>query len=329
MNSKNDISPNDSEIIKSVNRSLELLKIGQFEEALKDFSIILKKHYSNSIAESGIKCCKYWISRLNKIIQINDNYEKGKKLFEEWKKFETFIHSIRNIQSKVISNIMFFVFNKALEAFKKDIRENRILDFQTSFMIALSYKKIGDFENAIKYFEETLSIENNNSNVIAQLADCYALIDQDKNAKILFREAFFIDPSSIEFELLDSNIITYLVSKILEMNISRKEINHWIPVYGRILGILMISRELIPIEVGKLRKEIFYLEKNLQDELVKDNIIKARLINCYLWLYDYIKLKKNHKEELGEIDYKIKNISKEIYDIFMKLRSVEVEKLRS
>ena len=314
MSLKNDIKiENENNIIKSTSRSLDLLRYGKFDEALNSFYLILKSNYSNYIAESGIKCCKYWLSRINKINQIDENYEKGKTLFKEWKKFENFTKSIKNIHKKVITNTMFFIFNTALDAFKKDLRKNRLLDFETSFIIALSYKKIGDFKNAIKYFEESFSIQNDNSNIIAQLADCYALIDQEKKAKLLFREAFFLEPSSIELDLLDSNIITYIITKMIESNISKKELNYWLPIYGRILNIFNIYRELIPTEILKLNREISYIEKNFKNQIEKDNCLKTKLLNCYFWLYDN---NKNNKNDLTLIEEKIRNISEKIYIIF-------------
>ena len=111
MSLKNDIKNDDNELIKSINRSLDLLRYGKFNEALDSFYVILKSNYSNSTAESGIKCSKYWIPRIHKINQINENYEKGKALFNEWKKFENFTKSIKNIQKKVKTNILFFIFN--------------------------------------------------------------------------------------------------------------------------------------------------------------------------------------------------------------------------
>jgi hypothetical protein len=38
-----------------------------------------------------------------------------------------------------------------------------------------------------------LIYEPDNSNLMSQIADCYALLDDEKKAKLLFREAFFID----------------------------------------------------------------------------------------------------------------------------------------
>jgi tetratricopeptide (TPR) repeat protein len=316
MNHKITKITNDSDNIKSLNRSLELLKTGNFEESLLIFEEMYKLHYPDTIVEVGIKCCKYWIPKLNKYNSMKEGYEKGKLLFEDWKKFESFINNLKNVQQKIISQIIYFIFNKALESFKKDLQDSKIVDIETTYMIALSYKKIGDYKNAITFFEDILNIDKNNSNTMAELADCYALIDETKKAKILFREAFFIDPSSIELNLLESEFIKLLIDKIEERKLPENELNYWIPVYGRILNVFNVFRDLLPIEFGKLRQEIFYLEKNYVNNEKSENYFKARLLNCYFWLYDYNLLKSVEKEIILEIENKIKNISDEIYSLF-------------
>jgi len=316
MTLKNEKIKNDVDLVNLINNSLDLLKIGDFNKAIILFNTALKQNYSNLIAESGIKCCKYWIARLNKFNNLNDSFKKGKTLLEEWFKFENFIQTIKNIQSKVTTQIMYYIFNAALDEFQKVKTENKIFDLDTAFNIALCHKKIGNYTEAIKNLLEAMSYENDNSNVMSQLADCYALIDEAKKAKLLLREAFFVDPSSIALNLLDSNIINYLITKIKEYKISSNEINYWIPVYGRILGILNIYRELLPIEAAKIKKEILSIENNFSLTLADDNILKAKLLNLCFWYYDFVKIYKKDKIYLSEIEYKIKNTSEHFYDIF-------------
>jgi tetratricopeptide (TPR) repeat protein len=307
---------NDLEVIKLTNSSLDLLKSGKFDEALDSFGRVLKSNYSNNIAESGIKYAKYWTSRIAKNNSINDPFKKGKSLFDEWFKFEIFAGSIKNTNAKVLSCLMYYIFNAALHEFTKSKAENKIFDLDTAYHIGLCHKKIGNYNDAIKHFEESLGFESDNSNVMCQLADCFALIDEKKKAKILFREAFFIDPSSVDLYLLDSNIINYLVTEIKEYKVPEDEIKYWIPVYGRILGIFTVFRELLPIEAAKLKREIISLESNFKLNIENDVALKAKLLNLYLWLYDFIRIHKKDKTELNEIEYKIKYTSEHIYGIF-------------
>jgi tetratricopeptide (TPR) repeat protein len=318
MNQKNAKISGDSDIVIDINSSLDKLKTGDFENALVSFENILRNQYSNSIAESGIKCCKYWIPRLSKFSKLKDNFEKGKSIYYEWIKFESFICSLKNIHKKVINNIMYFIFNFALRSFKNEKEHNKIYDYNTLFMIAVTYKKIGDYYNAIKYFEESLAFEKNNPNCIAELADCYALIDEIKKAKVLFREAFYIDPLSIDINLLESEMIQSIILKIEKLRINNSEIKYWIPIFGRVFDFFNVVRKLMPIELGKLEQEIFYLKKKYNEEK-KDVKIITRLLNCLLFLYDNLKLKEKNIKQLDLILLDIKNVSENVFNLLLKI----------
>lgn len=58
--------------------------------------------------------------------------------------------------------------------------------------IAKSYKGMGNYERAINVFLQILGDFKDNSDVVAELADSYALVDEIKEAKVLFREAFLL-----------------------------------------------------------------------------------------------------------------------------------------
>ncbi len=303
---------NETDSIKLMNKSLDFLRVGNFNEALANFDTLLKNNYSDYTVESGIKCCKYWIPRVSKFNQMKDDSLKGRYIIEEWKKFESFISSFKNIKKKAVSNTMFFIYSLALNSFRKDMSENKIIDFETLLITGVAYKKIGDYDNSIKCFQELLKNDSQNSNAMALLADCYALIDEDKKSKLLFREAFFIDVFAIDLSLLESDIINTIVTKIQDSKVRVEDSRHWIPVFGRIYGIFNIYRELLPVEYGKLKQEIFYLE-NEKIKLETESFYLPRLLNCYLRLYDYC-IYKNEKEVLVEVEEKLKNESLEIFN---------------
>lgn len=321
MNHKDLKKNDDSELIKLSSRSLELLKNGSLTEAQGFFESLLRSHFNNEIAESGLRVCKYWQARLNKVSLIKESIGKGKFLLNEWKKFEKFIEGIR-FNKKVLESIMYFIHKKSLDFLKKDLIENRIIDAELIYLTAIANKRIGDYRNAIIQFERTMGI-NNNANVLAQLADSYALIDEEEKAKLLFREAFFVEPDIIEIESLDSNIIHTIISKLYEFNIPENEIKHWIPIYGRVLNIFNVFRELMPVEYGRLKQEIFYLEKEIENESHYINSKRARLINCYLWLYDYFLIKGNSQREILEIENIIKNLSYDIYNLLKNKQEIK------
>ena len=50
----------------------------------------------------------------------------------------------------------------------------------------------------------------------------------------------------------------------------------------------------------------------------KDNFIQAKLLNLYLWLYDYYNIKNTNKDKILEIENNIKNLSQNIYELLIK-----------
>ncbi len=317
MNRRTSIGTVDSDLMKSVNRSLDLLKSGELEEAEELFNRILKIDYKSDIADTGIKCCRYWASRIAKFLSMKENFESSKYLFDEWKKFESFYKSFSNFNGKVVHNIMYYIYHRALDVFNKDLRSNIILDAQFSFMIARAYKEIGDYKNALVKFEETLKVDQKNSNVLAQIADVYSLIDDDAKAKLIFREAFFVEPEAIDIDLLDSNLINALITRLKTEKVAEDELKYWIPVYGRVFNIFNVYREILPVEFGKLSQEIFFLEGKIGDFRENKNIVTARLLNCYFWLYDYYKNKNSGLEYMSDLELKIKKVSEKIYKEFI------------
>ena len=319
-------SNTDNELIKTLSNSLESLKSGQLNEALSDFLIlkgkgILKEKGGmelGEIVESGIRCCKYWIDKFEEINKNGEetDYEKGIALINELQIFEK--NNINeNENKKVINSVISSVLLKIIGLLKDDLGLGINNDSVSSlYLIALSYKKIGDYKNAIKYLEEVVSKNKNDANGIALLADCYDLISETDKAKVLFREAFFINPQIIDLKKLESTLILNLLSNLKAYGFDDNDLVSFIPVYGRVLGFFNVYRELFPVELKKIENEIFLLENSIK-ETTENNQKKAKLINCYLWLYDYYTIKESGKDMLL-FENKIKNMSVEIYEYLKK-----------
>lgn len=306
------INLNNDAIDTITNEALKYLIEGRLEEACYLFNEALKKDYSNLIAETGAKCCKYWIPRINKIKQNIEPFKKGKFLIEEWSKFKKFLTSLKHIDITIIEKLKFSIFNFALKEFQELTKKEKIYDLETTFYLALSLKRTGYVKEALEKLERALTFEPDNSNIISQIADCYGLLNEEKKAKLLFKEAFFIDSSSIQLELIDTEIILYLIEKIKENEKEENEIRYWILPYGIALNIFNIVREMLPTELLKLKKEIKSIENLFNIE--KDRIMKAKLLGLYLWYYDYLLyFKKKEEKELLTIEENIKNISDNLY----------------
>ena len=62
----------------------------------------------------------------------------------------------------------------------------------------LCHKKLGDYETALKFLNDANVQMPESAPVLAEMADCYALCGEERIAKVLFREAFYVDAQKIE-----------------------------------------------------------------------------------------------------------------------------------
>ena len=180
-----------------------------------------------------------------------------------------------------------------------------------------AYKGRGDYETAIQYLEAAATAKRDDAAVLAELGDAYALINETRRAKALFREAFFINPQRIDVEFLESGLITRLTEKALEAGREGIELTEWIPVYGEILGVLSVKRELKPIEAGKLKQSIYELETELAADGARRPILLPRLINRYFWLVDYYMNQKEEKARIDELLLKIKLLDSNVHKMYI------------
>jgi hypothetical protein len=65
---KNEKINSKNEINNLNNDALVLVKMSKLNEAFALFNNALKQNFLDFTAETGAKCCKYWDTRINKII---------------------------------------------------------------------------------------------------------------------------------------------------------------------------------------------------------------------------------------------------------------------
>jgi len=103
-----------------------------------------------------------------------------------------------------------------------------------------------------------------------------------------------------------------------EKKIREEELREWIPVYGRLLGVFSVIREMKPIEFGRLKQSIFTLETECRANPAQVAILKPRLLNRYFWLLDYYTSNNEDPALIEGILLKIKTTDSEIYERYMR-----------
>ena len=299
--------------------ALGFLRQGNPLEAQKIISSLFEHDLDSTELVYTNKCCVFWIDSIKRLKSIDDNFERSESILLEWKNFQDYISREATPYEPAQYAVQEGFFKSALEEYKKMLEEKDPLQKAEIYKkTGIRYKKLGDFENARTYLTEANNIYPNLSSVLAELADCYSLCGEDKFGKVLYREAFFADPDSIDLDFLDSELIKCLIEKTKSKGYSGKALQYWIPVYGVLGGVFNIKRELTSQEVARLKKDIYAMENEIKDPSCNSEILVPRMLNCYFWLMDHYDLAKENQAKINEVLLRIKLLDSAVYEIYIK-----------
>lgn len=280
-----------SETDEELKKAYELLEEGKPLQARRILEQLLQYNFNNSEISFAHWCCSYWVDFINRLPRM-EAYEQGEGLIAQWKSFKQDYEQKKNFQESKFSRIIFAlqkgVFSLALAAYET-ISSTGDNAQKATFCRkkGLCYKKLGKYDTALNLLSEAYKLYPQSAEILAEMADCCALCGEDKNAKVLFREAFFVDAERVELEFLDSELILCLVRQVKEKGYSGAELQEWIPVYGVLYGVFNVKRELRTQEVSRLRTDIFAKENEIKDPSSDSKILTPKLINMYFWLIDH------------------------------------------
>lgn len=285
---------------------------------------LIKEVFTEALDDEQIKfafnCFSFWANIIRQISAVKDPYEKGETLLASWETFLVFVQKQKYKPDE--SNFYYFksgIFSIALQNYS-ELLDVQDFDQQAEInrKIGLCYKKLGEYETAKNFLTKSNTLKPGTSAVIAELADCFALCGKDRQAKVLFREAFFIDAQKINLSFLDSELIQCLIRKTEEKGYTGSALAEWIPVYGQIFGVFTVKRQLKPQEVFKLKQKIYAAENEIKDPSCNRNVLTPRLCNLYFWLVDYYAMNNENSAKISEILVQIKIIAPAIYELYAK-----------
>ena len=297
-----------------------LLKKGELLQADEILREILVNELDNEQIQFAVNCSSYWMNVLRQIIDVSDDYERGEIFLHEWEQFVSFTEKQKyKADELVMYCYRSGIFYLALQSYSKLLD---VQDFEQraeiTRKIGLCYKKLGEYVTAKGWLNESNKLKPGVSSVIAELADCYALCGEDRQAKILFREAFYVDAKKVNLCYLDSELIWCLVRKIEEKGYSGSTLLSWIPVYGQLFGIFTIKRQLKAQEVSRLKQEIYACENEMKDPTCNSELLTPRLCNLYFWLIDHYSMNTEDTSRINEILMRIKILDPVIYSLYAK-----------
>ena len=300
-------------------QAYSLIRSGNPAEAKALLNGALVYELENHEILFAIDCCNFWIDVVERAKGVKDAFERGENYCNEWKGFLNFIKRQKTTFDRTLFAVKTGVFSLALACYnelaaEKDPSQKAEILRKTG----LCYKKLGSYETARNCLTDANSVKPDNAAIIAEMADCYALCGEERHAKVLFREAFFIDPQKIDPAFLDSELIHCLIRNVQDRGYSGAVLMEWIPVYGQLYGVFTVKRKLRPTEITRLKQEIYAKEMEIKDPSSQVELLTPRLINLYFWLYDYYISENEDSAKSNEIITRIKILDTEIYELYVK-----------
>jgi len=290
---------------------------GNLEDGLHKLDFALSVDFDNPEVISSLKCSNYWRDRFATSEEMSSPFEKAEYLFNQWKAFPAFAERVGNVSERCSSSLKQLVYESCLGLYREFADEaSGAKDPDILLRVGKCYKALGAYDKALQVLDGANQLKKDHAEILAELADCYALVNEMQISKAFFREAFFIDPQGIDYSSIESEMILRLIGKLRGMGFTSPVLEEWIPVYGVLYGVLTVKRELRSIEYGKLRQSIYALEVELRENPSKKEAIMPRLLNRYFWLIDHYVSVKEHREKIDEILIKIKDLNPALYDLY-------------
>lgn len=303
---------------KALEEALKLVEACNFTQPLEQLKDILSDELDDKRLVFAIRCCDFW-TNLDDSFSSMSFFEQGEWLLCQWKRFQFILEPAGTDCDKIVYSFKKGIFSKALEVYSKaNDEKDPKFKAEISRKTGLCYKKLGSYEMALKFLTEANGMLPGQAQVIAEMADCYAFYGETKNAKMLFREAFYLDARKIDLTFLDSPLIRVLVEKVEDAGYTGPALLEWIPVYGVVYGIFNVKRPLRSQEVLHLKQEIYSKEGEMKDPSSNKDFLKPHLINLYFWLIDYYVMEKDSVSKINEVLLKLKLLDATIHDMYVK-----------
>jgi tetratricopeptide (TPR) repeat protein len=294
-------------------QAYEFLKNGNTIRAKTLVEDALANDLENAEVIFALRCVNFWADKLSEPEGATSE-EQGDFLLRSWKRFVSFIMDGSGQFERCMNAVRTGIFSAALDNFLEALGSHKNpREGELYCKAGICHKKLGEYETALSFLSQASAILPNVPTILAEIADCYALCGNERAAKVLFRDAFFLGASSVDTSFFECLMILHLLRQVEQKGFAGDELLEWLPVYGVLYGVFNIKRELRPPETSKLKQAIFTLESELKSGMENAALLVPRLINHYFWLIDHFAAMQGERNSIEETLLKIKLLDVNIY----------------
>jgi len=314
----------DDSLLSEVNGSLLLLESGDFAQAAARTDVLLTSRSDYPGLAEAFRSARYWQTRMEEAFQKEEGIDRANFMMDQWMDFTHYAEDKKMMESSAFAAVRKFVFYTAAEHFKIAFHLNQAEKFGNLLNLGICFMNLGEFRNALDTFEYARSSIKTDAKLISLLAEAYYQTGDIPKSMLNFREAFFIDPTSIDMTMIHAKPIVDLIATSHAYKPEYPDPREWVSVIGHITDIFYVKRQINMQQLDSLRKEVYNLERSyqaLKKEIRAISGITPRLISRYLWLFDYYSYQSYNFENSSQIRNRLMELDKDLFlDYFKNLK---------
>ncbi|TAL35979.1 MAG: hypothetical protein EPN93_09270 [Spirochaetes bacterium] len=323
MDKNGQLTFSDDPLLLGINEAYELIEQGEFAAAVNRIDSLMGQNPEYPGLAEAYRTAKFWANRAGEVRRLEKGKHTADFLMTQWEVFKKYAAEKGIADTNAYRAAMRHVFFSASENYKAAFQgqESTADNFDLLMNLGLCFLTLGEYKHTIETLEYARSSYRSSAKLLAILGEAYFHAQEIPKSLLLFREAFFLNPSEIDMVLLKCTPITDLTLIVAERRPDAIDPREWIPVYGHTEDVFYVKRQLNSQQVETIKREIYSLEKNFQGlgpEKVRGTNITPRLITKYLWMLDYYEFQHYDFDNMREIRARLLQIDKELFEEYFK-----------
>lgn len=325
MDKNGQLTFSDNPLLNGLNEAYQLIEEGNFSRAVECFDDLLGVDPAYPGIAEGYRTAKFWSNRVKELKGMGYGLKAANFLMTQWETFDEYAAEKGLLSSVSYKSAMKFIFHKASEYYKSAFQneEDPSANFNLLLNLGSCFLRLEEYKLAIDTLEYARSSHQSNAKLLSILAEAYFHENDIPKSMLYFKEAFFIDPSQIDLNLLKAKPLIEIISTIKESGRQFKDIREWIGVYGIISDVFYTRRNISKNQLENIEKDIYNLEvgfQNMGKEQIEASNVLPSLFSKYLWMIDYYTNQNYNFERISQIRERLLSIDRELFtDYFKKI----------
>jgi len=319
MDLKGQLTFNDNPLLIKFNEGLSYIQKGNFQKTLEIMEEIFSQNQNFSGVVDTIKSVKFWQNRWNQVSLYSKGVERANYLLREWKNYENFILKSKIEFERVVIAIKNFIFKAIIKNLILNYQEYEIPNIDILIKIGEIFIEIEEYKKALETLEYARMFKKKDSYLLSLLGEVYYHLGEEDKSKIAFKEAFLYDPQNIKLNKIKAKYIHKILDEIKQTNkgVDDYLLLEWIPVYGVLMNVFNVTKELNESDFNKILQEVQDLENEFFNKRFYKDTVEPKLINRYFWLLDYYSSQMENNEYFEMYLKKLKDINEKIYQKYI------------